>query len=73
MQRTEHGVCRTLSAGRKELSVLVAGGGSSGAGDGAGRALRAAAAAKETNRMGRVLEQARLKNEILVKRDKWSW
>ena len=36
-------------------------------------ALRAAAAAKETNRMGRVLEQARLKNEILVKRDKWSW
>ena len=38
MQRTEHGVCRTLSAGRKELSVLVAGGGSSGAGDGAGRA-----------------------------------
>lgn len=36
MQRREHGVCRTLSAGRKELSVIVAGGGSSGAGDGAG-------------------------------------
>lgn len=30
MQRMEHGVCHTLRAGRMELSVTVAGGGSGG-------------------------------------------
>ena len=73
MQRMEHGVCHTLHAGRMELSVTVAGGGSGGL-DVIQDALRAYCSSKGNRPHGqRVLEQALYKNEILVKTYKWCW